>query len=45
MSHPDLTVALTTFNRAKSGFLRQAIDAILGQTLGDFEFLVLGQPQ
>lgn len=41
MSHPDLTVALTTFNRAKSGFLRQAIDAILGQTLGDFEFLVL----
>ena len=34
-----LTVALTTYNRCH--YLRQALPAILGQTYGDFELLVL----
>jgi hypothetical protein len=36
-----LTIALLTYNRGQNGYLRQALEAILGQTYGDFELLVL----
>lgn len=38
-THPKLTVALLTYNRAS--YLKHAIDAILRQTYRDFELLIL----
>lgn len=35
-----LTIVLLTYNRARSGYLRKALDAILNQTYKDFELLV-----
>ncbi len=36
-----LTVGLLTYNRGSSGYLREALDAILAQTYKDFELLVM----
>lgn len=36
-----LTVALLTYNRGGSSYLKQALDAILNQTYTDFELLVM----
>jgi glycosyltransferase involved in cell wall biosynthesis len=38
--NPPLTIALLTYNRGGCGYLRQALEAILAQTRGDFELLV-----
>lgn len=41
MSHPKLTIALLTYNRGCSGYLKKTLDSILAQTYSDFELLVL----
>ncbi|MFC4256631.1 glycosyltransferase [Altererythrobacter xixiisoli] len=39
MSAPAISVAMSVYNGER--FLREAIESILGQTFGDFEFLIL----
>ncbi|MEN6374038.1 MAG: glycosyltransferase [Smithella sp.] len=42
MSHSyKITIALLTYNRCSSGYLKEALDAILAQTYTDFELLVM----
>ncbi|MBA3023938.1 MAG: glycosyltransferase family 2 protein [Gammaproteobacteria bacterium] len=41
MSSIQLSVSLQTYNRGSSGYLRAALEAILAQTYGDFELLVI----
>ncbi|MBU1689231.1 MAG: glycosyltransferase family 2 protein [Gammaproteobacteria bacterium] len=41
MSLVRLSVSLQTYNRGGSGYLRAALEAILAQTYGDFELLVI----
>ncbi|MEM5785895.1 MAG: glycosyltransferase [Syntrophobacteraceae bacterium] len=41
MNCPRLTIALQTYNRSSSGYLRESLDAILAQSYADFELLVL----
>ncbi len=41
MSLIKLTVSLQTYNRGRSGYLRAALEAILAQSYGDFELLVI----
>lgn len=41
MDCPKLTIALQTYNRGRSGYLRESLEAILAQSYGDFELLVL----
>lgn len=41
MSLIRLSVSLQTYNRGGSGYLRAALEAILAQTYGDFELLVI----
>jgi len=36
-----VTIALLTYNRCAKGFLKQSLEAALGQTLHDFELLVV----
>lgn len=36
-----ITIALLTYNRCDSGYLKQSLDAILAQTFKDFELLVV----
>lgn len=40
-SNPKISVFLPTFRRAKSGFLKRAINSILGQTFSNFELIVI----
>jgi glycosyltransferase involved in cell wall biosynthesis len=35
-----LTVVLLTYNRNSGGFLKESLEAVLGQTYSDFEFIV-----
>jgi hypothetical protein len=37
----QLSISLQTYNRGHSGYLRAALEAILAQTYGDFELLVI----
>lgn len=41
MNHRRISISLQTYNRGRSGFLRRALEGILGQTYGDFELLVV----
>jgi glycosyltransferase involved in cell wall biosynthesis len=41
MTPPLVSISLQTYNRAASGYLRTALDAILAQTYTDFELLVI----
>lgn len=38
---PKVSVILTTYNRASTGFLEQAIESVLNQTFKDFELLIV----
>ncbi|MGN6506148.1 MAG: glycosyltransferase, partial [Tepidisphaeraceae bacterium] len=38
MSTPALSVVMSAYNAQR--YLRQAIDSILAQTFGDFEFII-----
>ena len=38
MSRPPVTIGLPVYNGEK--FLRQALDSLLGQTMGDFELII-----
>ncbi len=39
MSHPKVTVLMSVFN--DQGYLAQAVESILNQSFGDFEFLII----
>ncbi len=39
MDSPKISVLMSVFNGEK--YLRQAVDSILEQTFGDFEFLIV----
>lgn len=41
MTQPLVSISLQTYNRAASGYLRAALDAILAQSYTDFELLVI----
>ncbi|HLP98569.1 MAG TPA: glycosyltransferase family A protein [Sideroxyarcus sp.] len=41
MTLHSLSISLQTYNRGHSGYLRTALEAILAQTYGDFELLVI----
>jgi len=41
MTRRRISISLQTYNRGQSGFLRLALEGILGQTHGDFELLVI----
>lgn len=41
MTRRQISISLQTYNRGQSGFLRLALEGILGQTHGDFELLVI----
>lgn len=39
VSQPKISVVMSTYNRAD--LLPQAVDSVLGQTMGDFEFIII----